>query len=161
MRSTPDAQLPSALSWERLLLDKAVAAGSAPALVYNTKHSGAAGGPDAAAVAAAVPRLAAVLNPGGAIASTQLELAREEASDPLAAFLQAVAAQARQGDAPRSLPEQYLSADAMVFLNIPMDAETPTMRLLRPQARASAAASARACLLLALAPPAVKSSSPL
>ena len=35
----------------------------------------------------------------------------------------------------KSLPPQYLSPDAMVFLNIPMDAETPTMRLLRPQAR--------------------------
>lgn len=112
-RSTPDARLPAALSWERLLLDKAVAAGSTPALVYNTKRSGSPGSPDAAAVAAAVPRLAAVLNPGGAIASTQLELAREEVSDPLAAFLQAVAAQARQHDVPRSLPEQYLSGASL------------------------------------------------
>lgn len=35
---------------------------------------------------------------------------------------------------PRSLPDRYLSPDAMVFLNIPMDDETPSMRLLRPQA---------------------------
>lgn len=33
-----------------------------------------------------------------------------------------------------SLPKDCLSSDAMIFMNIPMDAETPTMRLLRPQA---------------------------
>jgi hypothetical protein len=35
-----------------------------------------------------------------------------------------------------NIPPQFLSDQAMVFLNIPMDAETPSMRLLRPQARA-------------------------
>ena len=34
----------------------------------------------------------------------------------------------------KSLPPSVLSQDAMVFLNIPMDAETPSLRLLRPQA---------------------------
>ena len=33
-----------------------------------------------------------------------------------------------------SLPAWALSSEAMIFLNIPMDAETPSMRLLRPQA---------------------------
>lgn len=35
---------------------------------------------------------------------------------------------------PRALPERYLRHDAGIFLNVPMDAETPSMRLLRPQA---------------------------
>lgn len=34
----------------------------------------------------------------------------------------------------RSLPREYLTDAAHVFLNIPMDDETPSMRLLRPQA---------------------------
>ncbi|KAL4448101.1 hypothetical protein ABPG75_005320 [Micractinium tetrahymenae] len=128
----PDADLPAALEWERLLLEKAAAAGSTPALVYNTKLAG--WGATADAVAAAVPRLQAVLNPGGALLAAQLELAREEAAESLAGFIQRAAAAAKQHDVPTSLPEQYLSEDAMVFLNIPMDAETPSMRLLRPQA---------------------------
>ena len=115
--STPAEDLPAALAWERLLLDKAAAAGSTAVLVYNTKltpstHQGPGSSPaaDAAAVAGTVPRLQAVLNPGGVLASQQLELSREEASDPLAAFLQAAAAEAKQHEVvPRSLPEQYLS----------------------------------------------------
>uniref|UniRef100_A0A7S3NPP3 Uncharacterized protein n=1 Tax=Aureoumbra lagunensis TaxID=44058 RepID=A0A7S3NPP3_9STRA len=35
---------------------------------------------------------------------------------------------------PCALPQKYLSSNAAIFLNIPMDAETPSMRLLRPQA---------------------------
>lgn len=108
-RSTPDAQLPAALAWERLLLEKAIAAGATPAIVYNTKLSGAPSAISAATVAAAVPRLAVVLNPSGAIASTQLELSRDEASGPLAGFLQAAAAEAKTHDVPRSLPEEYLT----------------------------------------------------
>jgi hypothetical protein len=191
--STPEEDLPAALAWERLLLDKAAAAGSTAVLVYNTKLTSstpAADAAEAAVAAVTVPRLQTVLNPGGALASQQLELSREEASDPLAAFLQAAAAEAKQHEAvPCSLPEEYLSGgcwvgvnggggrrggalllggglpvllvaccrllvthpplithlpippglcgaeDALVFLNIPMDAETPSMRLLRPQVR--------------------------
>jgi hypothetical protein len=109
--STPEGELLAALAWERLLLDKAGAAGSTAVLVYNTKRTFSTPAPDAAAAAAAtVPRLQAVLNPDGTLASQQLELSREEASDPLAAFLQAAAAEAKQHEAvPRSLPEEYLS----------------------------------------------------
>ncbi|EFN57384.1 hypothetical protein CHLNCDRAFT_142788 [Chlorella variabilis] len=131
---TPADRLPAALAWERLLLDKAAAAGSSPVLVYNTKLGGAGAGAGPEAAAAAVDRLQAALNPTGAIMSRQLQLSREEASDALAEFLQEAAAAAKQHDAPRSLPDEFLSEDAMVFLNIPMDAETPSMRLLRPQA---------------------------
>jgi hypothetical protein len=40
----------------------------------------------------------------------------------------------RKRPATRSLPDWALSPEASLFLNIPMDAETPSMRLLRPQA---------------------------
>lgn len=184
--STPAEQLPHALRWEALLLEKAAAAGSTPVLVYNTKLSGGGAAASAEAVAAALPRLQAVLNPGGVIPSCQLELSHEASSDQLATFLQAAAAAAAQHEVPHSLPQQFLSGevawggagrrlhgwvlppggamllhkavwpavqpmpvparkpcalpclptapeDAMVFLNIPMDAETPSLRLLRPQ----------------------------
>ena len=96
---------------------------------------------------AVVQRLQAVLNPDGAVMSRQLELQQEASSEALPALLQAAAAAARLHDAPpRSLPERYLSPEAMVFLNIPMDAETPSMRLLRPQVGACVRAAA-ACWL--------------
>jgi len=88
-------------------------------LVYNTKlpsgsssssSSEAGAEAAAAAVAAAVPRLQAVLNPGGALLSTQLELSRADVADELAGFVQRAAAEAKQHqDVPRSLPEEYLS----------------------------------------------------
>lgn len=188
-RSVPAEQLPHALRWEALLLEKAAAAGSTPVLVYNTKLSGSGAAASAEAVAAALPRLQAVLNPSGTVPSCQLELSHEASSDRVAGFLQAAAAAAAQHEAPHSLPQQYLSGecdglgrsccccwgqqqpdqypagsdictpwgtaaacgpqpaplvplptpapaeDAMVFLNIPMDAETPSLRLLRPQVR--------------------------
>ena len=119
--STPEEDLPAALAWERLLLDKAAAAGSTAVLVYNTKLTSstpAADAAEAAVAAATVPRLQVVLNPGGALASQQLELSREEASDPLAAFLQAAAAEAKQHEAvPCSLPEEYLSGGCWVGVN--------------------------------------------
>ncbi|PSC71854.1 iron hydrogenase assembly [Micractinium conductrix] len=127
----PEAELPAALEWELLLLGRAAAAGSTPLLVYNTKLAAGAGRQQ---VEGTVPRLQAVLNPSGSVASTQLELNRQEAADSLAGTFQAVAAAARQHDTPRSLPDEFLSEDSLVFLNIPMDAETPSLRLLRPQA---------------------------
>ena len=112
-RSTPAEQLPAALRWEALLLEKAAAAGSTPVIVYNTKLSSSGAAAGAEAVAAALPRLQAVLNPSGAIPSCQLELSREEASGPLAGFLQQAAAAAARHEVPTSLPEQYLSGEGL------------------------------------------------
>ena len=50
-----------------------------------------------------------------------------------ASLVQESVKQAHKHHSVKSLPEEFLSEDALVFLNIPMDAETPTMRLLRPQ----------------------------
>lgn len=111
LAATPAGQLSEVLSWERLLLDKAAAAGSTPVIVYNTKLQGGAGAASAADVAAAGPRLDAALNPEGAYATQQLELAREEVSDVLAGFLQEAAARARQHDVPTCLPQQYLAGE--------------------------------------------------
>ena len=77
--------------------------------MYNTKLGGAGAGAGPEAAAAAVDRLQAALNPTGAIMSRQLQLSREEASDALAEFLQEAAAAAKQHDAPRSLPDEFLS----------------------------------------------------
>lgn len=111
-RSTPAEQLPHALRWEALLLDKAAAAGSTAVLVFNTKLSGSGAAASAEGVAAALPRLQAVLNPSGTIPSCQLELRHEASSDQLATFLQAAAAAAAQHEVPHSLPQQYLTGEA-------------------------------------------------
>lgn len=50
-------------------------------------------------------------------------------------FVQSGIAGARKAASVPSLPKEFLSDNAMIFLNIPMDAETPSMRLLRPQVR--------------------------
>eukprot|EP00887_Chlorella_sp_A99_P004653 scaffold4.g4653.t1 len=135
-----------ALQWETLLLSRAAAAGSTQLLVFNTRRpegAGAAAGSATweARVADEVARLRAVLDPQGRVITRRaLELSSEGSTDPLAEVVQEGAAEAKQHDQVKSLPAEYLSADAMIFLNIPMDAETPSMRLLRPQARAGGAA---------------------
>jgi hypothetical protein len=56
-------------------------------------------------------------------------------SDLLAVVhLQDGVTRSRKRPATRSLPDWALTPESSVFLNIPMDAETPSMRLLRPQA---------------------------
>lgn len=109
-RSTPREQLPEALTWERLLVERATAAGSAPALVYNVKL-GSASDATEAGVGEAVARLQHVLNSAGTIPHLQLPLSDEAASDALAGFLQRAAAAARQRDVPKCLPEQFLSGE--------------------------------------------------
>lgn len=55
-------------------------------------------------------------------------------ADQVAAFVQTGVAASKGKNSARSLPDWSLTPDSAVFLNIPMDAETPSMRLLRPQA---------------------------
>ncbi|GAB4823876.1 hypothetical protein N2152v2_010922 [Parachlorella kessleri] len=130
----PPEQLAADLHWERLLVEKAEQAGSEPVLVYNTKPPAGASGNPGWAPDTVVQRLQGVLNPDGHLFWRHMELADLGASTPLAEFLQESVKQAHKHHAVKSLPEEFLSEEAMVFLNIPMDAETPTMRLLRPQA---------------------------
>lgn len=137
------------LSWERELLEAAAHGGVLPLLVVNAKRTQV----DAAAVeatrAALCDGLGAKAAEGAAARGAALayqpsdfadapalavDLADErEAIRALTAFLQSNAARVK-AFMPRALPERYLRPDAGVFLNIPMDAETPSMRLLRPQA---------------------------
>ena len=110
---------------------------------------GGAGGPMSAPEAALVAALRRALDPAGEAAWAALDLggpARPhdggsgyQNADPavagaVAAFVQSGVAASRGRNSARALPDWALSPDAAVFLNIPMDAETPSMRLLRPQA---------------------------
>lgn len=126
--------LHAALEWEKVLLDKARTADAQPVLVFNL----AAGSTTPFLSKHAEQELrrsaAAVLNPDRCLPELEVPLAEAHASGKLTAFLERAAAEAGAAHHVPCLPEQYLSEDAMVFLNIPMDAETPTMRLLRPQA---------------------------
>lgn len=64
----------------------------------------------------------------------KLLVARHQFSAGCSARSQDGVSRSRKRPTTRSLPEWALTPDAAVFLNIPMDAETPSMRLLRPQA---------------------------
>ncbi|KAI8474409.1 MAG: hypothetical protein J3K34DRAFT_518152 [Monoraphidium minutum] len=155
------AALGAGLRWERQLLEAAAKYGAVPLLVLNLKRGawppaalaaaaaagggggGAGGVTDAeAAVAAALRR---VLDPAGEAAWAALDLHGGAGPAPggefggdvpgrVAAFVQAGVAASRGRNSARALPEDVLGRGASVFLNIPMDAETPSMRLLRPQA---------------------------
>ncbi|KAJ8603429.1 hypothetical protein CTAYLR_003954 [Chrysophaeum taylorii] len=137
-----------ALAWERRLAEEAASRGILPLFVLNAKATTIspveAGSIAAEAKAILVEGLAAK---GGT--QQQQQYAPEEladapflvvdlgdpaaASDLVTNFVQTNAERVEQF-VPRALPEKYLRPDAGVFLNIPMDAETPSMRLLRPQA---------------------------
>lgn len=139
------AALAESLSWEAQLLGEAQRCEAVPLLVLNAKRlAGLAAGP--AARAAVVAAVRAVLDPAGKVAALDLDLAGGvgssggvaaaplDAPSAVSAFLQSGAAASRGRLSVPSLPEAVLAPGASVFLNIPMDAETPTMRLLRPQA---------------------------
>ncbi|KAG1678881.1 hypothetical protein FOA52_003549 [Chlamydomonas sp. UWO 241] len=133
-RDSDKAALRDALRWELTLMQAAEKHGVSPLLLLNAK-GGMTGDPRAHG------RIRDLLDPTGIAGWIALNLnAREvmaglDIPTAVSCFLQAgvAAAKAHAADA-RSLPDAVLSPDAMVFLNIPMDAETPTMRLLRPQA---------------------------
>ncbi|CAG9463417.1 unnamed protein product [Pedinophyceae sp. YPF-701] len=151
------ADLRAAVSWERGLMESAASHGVLPLLVFNVRKGALA---DAEAVRVA-QELRGVLVQGlvdiaahagedrsggcpAASAYTPDEVAEvpmlvldlhdeDRAIKMVTHFIQGNAARVK-AHMPRCLPEEYLSPDAGVFLNIPMDAETPSMRLLRPQA---------------------------
>eukprot|EP00873_Tetraselmis_striata_P015975 jgi/Tetstr1/436239/TSEL_025083.t1 len=116
------------LAWESDLVAMARKYGSMPLLVVNAR-----GGRGSEALAAAAK---AAVSPTEDIIALQADLATEAGCSAITGFLQEEILKAKRGAAGvPSLPPQFLSDRAMVFLNIPMDAETPSMRLLRPQAR--------------------------
>mmetsp|Transcript_30729 Transcript_30729/g.91163 ORF Transcript_30729/g.91163 Transcript_30729/m.91163 type:complete len:235 (-) Transcript_30729:1254-1958(-) len=113
--------------------------GVSPLLLLNTK-GGAGAGADASGAHA---RIRELVDPAGmagwaaidlGAASVQSKGASVDVPTALSGFLQDGVAASRARETAHSLPSAVLSPEAAVFLNIPMDAETPTMRLLRPQA---------------------------
>ena len=133
-------------SWERKLLAAAKDAGATPLLLLNMKRK--KGDPDDADAAFALLRDAAhaardALDPEHSVISLEIDLVSSSAaqgsqqavtnrlSEAIAA---AIASRGGPALPPPALPLKYLSRDAAVLLVIPMDAETPGGRLLRPQA---------------------------
>ena len=119
---------------ERGLVEAALAAGATPLLLFNTRRRREGGlGGDSDAAARLLVRHA--LDPDHALACVSIDLASPGAPTALAAALKAVIT-SRGGPvtAVPALPTRFLTRGALILLNVPMDAETPAGRLLRPQA---------------------------
>ncbi|WIA39024.1 hypothetical protein OEZ86_005171 [Tetradesmus obliquus] len=117
--------LQESLKWEQGVLQDAGHYGVVPLLLLNLK--GCRPGPDTQALVRAVQ---GVLDPSGGQLSLTLDLHDAAADVPgrVASFLQDGVTRSRKRPATRSLPDWALTPEASVFLNIPMDAETPSMR---------------------------------
>ena len=140
-----------ALQWEQKLVRSAVEHEITTLLLFNTKGAVAQGADATPAAAAAgleravlavrtaldpafqLPYLTIDLNSAGT-SGTSAAPSGGDVSGVVSTFLQGGVKASRAREPVKSLPEAVLREDAMVFLNIPMDAETPSMRLLRPQA---------------------------
>ena len=114
---------------ERGLLAAAADAGATPLLLLNVRRGGGNGvdGHNASTARDA-------LDPGHTLACAVTDLASPPARDTVVAAVEAVAAAAAPPPPVPCLPPRYLAPGASVLLVIPMDAETPAGRLLRPQA---------------------------
>ena len=140
-------------SWERQLLAAARDAGATPLLLLNMKSKRSTAAADNAAAADALPLLLLrdaahaardALDPEHSILALEIDLAanssgelgsQQAVSNRLSqAIAAAVASRGGPAAPPPALPAKYRSRDAAVLLVIPMDAETPGGRLLRPQA---------------------------
>ena len=133
-----DGVLKQALRWERLLVEKANNADALPLLVFNrptTTTANTDSNPQEA-YAKLQERVRKILKGDGGsdLAVHATALAAPSSTLALSQFVEAAAVEANAAHTVPCLPDQYLAENAMIFLNIPMDAETPTMRLLRPQA---------------------------
>lgn len=124
-------RLGDSLAWERRLLAAARKQDVVPLLLMNLK-----GMAHTAAVQQLLYKLLGELDPERECLSLEIDLNSAAADVPtkVAMFLQDGVKRSKQRHQVHSLPEWALRDDAAIFLNIPMDAETPTMRLLRPQA---------------------------
>lgn len=127
-----DGALAEALKWEKLLVEKATSGGAVPVLVFNRHKSHA--DPEYAAAEALQERVRRILDPSSTVGVHSARLSSPNATEPLSQFIEDTAKEAGAAHSVPCLPDEYLTPDAMVFMNIPMDAETPSMRLLRPQA---------------------------
>eukprot|EP00808_Paulinella_micropora_P007778 g3523.t1 len=114
--------------WEEEVLDTAARFGVRPVLIFNSKDL-----PLDRATAEA-ERAWKSLDPEGALSWHVLAPLQPGSFAKLIGLIEAEVQQARPNLYVPALPAQVLSPEAIVFLNIPMDLETPSLRLLRPQA---------------------------
>lgn len=122
--------LATALKWEQDLVDHMLKYQVIPMLLFNSKQL-----PPSVA-GSLTEKARALLDPQQALLSLNIDLNDPQADVPtsIANWLQDGAARSKKRPQVRALPEWVLKPDGVVFMNIPMDAETPSMRLLRPQA---------------------------
>lgn len=118
------------LKWEHDLVDNMLKYQVVPMLLFNQK------GLSGEAACNLVGECRKLLDPHSALLNLTMDLNDSKVNVPtlIANWLQDGATRSKKRPQVRALPEWSLRPDAVVFMNIPMDAETPSMRLLRPQA---------------------------
>ncbi|EFJ50489.1 iron hydrogenase assembly protein [Volvox carteri f. nagariensis] len=144
-RSQPGCDPRTTLSWERKVMEQAAKYGVSPVLLLNVKPcvGGSGGGapltPSDSRVGELLAEAHAALDPDRKIPAMALDLAAtplHERSTRCAEFVKSGAQRSPRWGQPHPgcLPRWALGRGAMLLLVIPMDAETPGGRLLRPQA---------------------------
>ncbi|GLI60361.1 hypothetical protein VaNZ11_002485 [Volvox africanus] len=139
-RSQPGYSPAATLAWEVRVVEQAAKYGVSPVLLLNVKPSAADGSlPSESEVEALLAEAHAALDPERKIPSMSLNLAAtplHERSTRCAEFVKLGAKRSPRWGQPHPgcLPRWSLGRGAMLLMVVPMDAETPGGRLLRPQA---------------------------
>ncbi|GLI60291.1 hypothetical protein VaNZ11_002404 [Volvox africanus] len=139
-RSRPGHSPADTLAWEIRVMEQAAKYGVSPVLLLNVKPSAAHGSlPPESEVEALLAEAHAALDPERKIPSMALNLAAtplHERSTRCAEFVKLGAKRSPRWGQPHPgcLPRWSLGRGAMLLMVVPMDAETPGGRLLRPQA---------------------------
>lgn len=126
------------LEWEKVLIDRALTAGAVPLILFNQDVDTDDDDRDRGAhlVQAVREELRNIFAKPDASWQTAIQALKDPlTSQRLSGLLESIVIEHVKGkDLVSCLPEQFLNEEAMIFLNIPMDEETPKGRLLRPQA---------------------------
>ncbi|GLC62896.1 hypothetical protein PLESTB_001956500 [Pleodorina starrii] len=138
-RSQPGYNPGSHLTWERRVMEQATKYGVSPVLLFNIKPTAGGPPPSPSEVEDMMAEVHQVLDPERKIPAMALDLAAtplHERSTRCSEFVKMGAKRSpRWGQTPPGcLPRWALGRGAMILMVIPMDAETPGGRLLRPQA---------------------------
>lgn len=119
-----------ALKWEKIIIHKALKSDSIPVIIFNYPENTA----ELGKLKSLQELILTELDPYNRVDAESGILSSSSEANKISRFVEIAAKTAEVAHTVPCLPEKYLSSNAMVFLNIPMDAETPSMRLLRPQA---------------------------
>ncbi|GIL60596.1 hypothetical protein Vafri_15132 [Volvox africanus] len=139
-RARPGYSPAATLAWEVGVMEQAAKYGVSPVLLLNVKPSAADGTlPSESEVEALLAEVHVALDPQRKIPSMALNLAAtplHERSTRCAEFVKLGAKRSPRWGQPHPgcLPRWSLGRGAMLLMVVPMDAETPGGRLLRPQA---------------------------